>query len=172
MPQILTYQTGKIFPPALIWAGYIVLAAGILTLVGLPPVGVIVIAASIYISFSFAGSQLDVQQRAFRLYNSYFWIKTGQWKSLDNYPDIAILTRREVTTMYGLSSLSSSAEDEHQDICLLNQTHRIKHTIVRCKNRKEAIEEAQKIADALGLRLTTYQPKISDKTRERRSKRR
>lgn len=153
----------------MVFSGYGILTVGVLITLGNPIIGLLVVLVGGFISFTSTGIQIDVENKKYKHYSSYYGIKQGQWKTLDSYPCLAILQSRQSSTTHSIGNISSITNSEnYYDIYLLDKTHRQKLLIKRLKNKEQASKDAKEFAENLGVEFTTYNPVISAKTRSRR----
>ena len=167
---VIENKFGKAFPQGLVFAGYIFLGLGVLMCLASPLLGVIVILISALICFTYSGMEINTHNQTYKDYTSFFgFIKQGTWYSYSNYPYVTILRKNMVTTIHSRGNVASTVSKELvYDITLLDKTHRKKLVIKRMKDKDNALAEANVLAQQLGVEYASYNPQISQATRERR----
>ena len=169
--EVIDYNTGKVFPRPLVFAGYVCLVTALYFMYNriinpIESIGLLFIGG--FASFTSAGVQIDIVNKKYREYSSYFGLERGQWKSFETYTDIAVLGTREIQTSYSLTNVEMTERQKYFDICLLDKTHRDKLKIKRFIDKEQAIQDAKDLSEKLGVQFTTYNPQISSTTRARR----
>ena len=97
--MLITYDHGKIFPLPMLMIGWTLTVGGIGGLIGLLLgafggnwVLLLALAIGGYILTARTGTQLDTENRNFREYTEYFWIKTGKWQDFFRFPQYGCST--------------------------------------------------------------------------------
>ena len=98
------------------------------------------------------------------MYTSFFGFKTGGWKSLEIYKEIAILKSLVNYKSYYKATIPLTSRETYYDIYLLDKTHRKKLLIKRLINKDQSILDAESLASLLKMELTTYKPILSEKS--------
>ena len=161
---------GTVFPPALVYAGYIFLAFGVLTVTSNWILGSILICASIFISFSFCGLEIDLKTKRYKEFSIYFGIKAGKWTSLDQILYVTILHNKEIYEIHSRANITTSDSENFFEVYMLDKSHREKILVKRFKNPDLAINYSNKISSILNIELTKYNPVVSTSTRFKRYK--
>ncbi len=169
--EITDNKFGNSFPPAMVFAGYVIIAVGLVLMWESPSAGFGVAVFGGLISLTRSGMLVDFTNKKYKDYTSFFGIRQGNWNSLDAYPYISVLHRKVTTTAFSRANRpTTTGSKTYYDIFLLNSTHRKKLMIKRHMERDQAIIDAKELAGKLGLQLTDYNPAVSQKTRARRKK--
>lgn len=163
---MIDLKTGKLFSKPLIFAGYILMLLGLLSIVSI--LGIILLLIGILISFGTTGVSIDPTGKRLKEYSRVFGYKWGEWKSYKDYPFIAVLRRKESSTVYSRSQVSTTELNTYFDINLMNVSHRKKVILTRLKGVDEAEKKAKELCELLEVEYTKYNPVISAKTRARR----
>jgi len=171
MKDIIKNNHGTVFPPAMVFAGYILLAFGIIVVITHWILGVILLFVSVFISFSFYGIDVDTDTKKYKEYSIYFGIKCGKWFSLDKFLFLTVLCNNEVYEIHSRANITTSESVRFYDVYLLDKQHREKLLLKKFKNADSAEDYAKKISGILDLELTNYDPVLTEKTRARRYKR-
>lgn len=165
---MLNYKLSLIFPKPTIYAGYIILAIGIIFSLMLLWGGLILILLGYFVSQSYNGIQINAESKQYRSYSHIFGMKFGAWKSLNSYCYLSVLPRKDSYRAYSYAMSSMTDSDNYFGIFLLSQNHRKKLEIRRHGQKDAAFVEAQEIAEILNLKLVKYQPQVSKSTQIRR----
>lgn len=168
MKYIINNKIENLFPPPAVFAGYVFLIIGTLYLIVNIFVGIGLLLSGGFISFTFSGVQIYIEDKKYKVYTSLYGIKIGKSKSLNEYLFLAVLSSNQSYGLYSMSNISMSDTKIYYDICLLNSTQRQRLVIKRHKNFEKANLDAKEIADKLEVQLTTFNPPISDTTNARR----
>lgn len=149
--------------------GYIVVLFGIVGVGENIYSGVGFLILGLWFAFTNGVIELDSETKRFRQYPFLFGVKLGRWRSVVEYKDIAVLgSTINETTYGGMTSRSVTTKNKGFEICLLTQSHRKKIVIARFKNKEKAVKMRNEIGECLHLRVTKYNPVISNTTRKRR----
>jgi len=165
---MIVNRLGFSFATPIILLGVVITLAGITTLFENQILGVALVVIGPFFWSSSYGSQIDTVNQQFREYNSFYGIKSGEWKPLDKLPDISVIKSKEGITVFSRSNRSSSYIEDKFEVCLLNKTHRKRMTVQKFDTFEHAKTHAQDLAIKLKKELVTFNPKVSEKTRNRR----
>ncbi len=168
--ELIDNNNGKSFSQPLIYVGYTLIIFGLYTLINAIVPGLIVTLIGIFIGFSSTGLTLNPNTKEFREYTIMFGIRVGKWQSLENYPDLSLLKRTIGYSALSRGQRELSDSDSYIDICLLSKSHRKKILVKRMQNKEEALIDAKLIAEKMGLNLTAYAPKVSNRSRMNKAK--
>jgi hypothetical protein len=164
-------EIGKLFPPAVTTVGYVLLILGVLFTLVNPLLGNGLVLIGIFVAFAKKGVEIDPDSRRLRNYTGLFNIKIGEWESMEDFSDIAVLRKRITTTAFSRANRPATTSDDLvHDVCLLDKTHRRKRVIQRLIHEKASIESAIQLAKTLGLTYGAYNPEMSAETRAKRRK--
>jgi hypothetical protein len=172
MPFTLNSQRfvhGKNFPPAGVFAGYLLLAMSVVSVFFNPLVALLPLAGGIFLSFTIQGTELDLENGRIREYTRVYWMDQGTWEPLEHFPDMAVLRKTLSHTMYSYYSNQRIENSERVfDVCLLTPNHRERLTLCRYPDVEQAREAAAHWAEVIGSNLTTFDPVVSEASRRRR----
>lgn len=167
---------GKLAPPAISYASYLIIIFGVFFLVTLNIflmiIGLGFTFIGVFAAFSKYGILLDLENKKYKLYKGLLGFNQGKWNSLNDYPDLTVLRvnmKSSVSTRYGGASIST--ESYYYNICLLNKSHRSKILIESTQDKDQAYENVKKYAKLLGVNIAKFSPTISEKTRLRKEAR-
>lgn len=160
---------GKVSPPATAFVGYILSAVSLFIAFLNPLLGIPVLAIGLYLGFGKNGVEIKSNEKSLREYSSLFGLKFGSWKSIENYPDIAVLRNNVVSSAHSITNRSATTDkNTFFEIYLLDKNHRVKQLVKRMDEFEQALDEAKKLAKKLNVDLKNYNPVISQATRARR----
>lgn len=166
---IINNNLGKAFPPAMVFAGFVLIAFGIYIISQGSWLGILIVLPGGFIALTNTGIMIDPANNRYKGYTTIFWIKTGSWKSLDDFPDMTVLRSNISTTAFSMGNRpSTTSKETYYDICLLTDSHLRKLLIKRCRDFETAKVEITKLAETLGKRKTNYNPLISSSSRAKR----
>lgn len=171
--EIITINHGAMFPLMVTFLTIVVLLFGIALMLTLPWfIGVFcflaTFAAFIYGTFSTTGIDFSVNTRQVRLYSYVFFKKKGEWKDLDKYHDIAILSSNKAQTQHvGFMPVSRTAKFKTYDVYLLGVNHWKKIFVESFDKLDLANNQVKKLVEMFDLQFVTYNPKRISKRRVR-----
>ena len=157
--MIIDNKTGRILSGPSIFLGITFLVPGLIFIANMAWIsGAISLAIASFLLLSYSGIQIDTERRKIKPYNKYFgFIKTGKWKTIDNYLGVTLVQMNKIQTIYSRSNrVNSSAKKEFQ-IHLVNKAKKPALAIKKCKT----LETAQNSLDefAIWLKLPVYSVK-------------
>jgi hypothetical protein len=157
----IDYKLDKIFPLMFVIMG-ITLIIGGLVLLGTfdarMKIGITILSIGIIIVFARKGTIVDFNQRKIKHYVGLFFIKIGQWKTIEDYTFISLLKINQKSYGYSRTGVQFSEKKKVYRICLLNNSHRNRLKITDFKEENNANLEAQRIAKILKLEFVNYSP--------------
>lgn len=153
MSKIIDNSTGKLFPRALVNGGYVFALFSPVFMLDNPLIGGGLLLAGLLLSFSVTGLRIDTETRRFKDYSRYFWIKTGQWQSLEDYPYITLIPIRNHASGYTFSTKDSDTDEITYGIYLLNNSKTSKVLIKSLKEKDEAVSELTSLAEQIRLKV-------------------
>ncbi|WP_196889187.1 hypothetical protein [Aureivirga sp. CE67] len=154
------FKTQKMFPNAIVFFGYLILILSIFVFIDFRfLVGIMLVFFGGLFAFSFTGVMFDIEKQRFKEYSSYFGIKVGKWKKLEEFPYIGILTKNLVQSTSSLSQNKSKTRSQAFDICLMSENHRIKIPVKRFFDKEKATFAAEKMEVDLPVKLAVYSPR-------------
>ena len=171
MEENINNNHGTIFPPAMVFAGYIILVFSVFTLMSHWVFGLLLMLFSIFICFSFSGIDINIIEKKYRVYEKFLGIKSGKWLALDKFLYLTVLHNREVYEMHSMPNVTTSESKHFFDVYMLDKTHREKLLIKRFKDANNALSYAKNLSTMLNIELTTYNPILSAETMQKRYRR-
>jgi hypothetical protein len=177
MNKKFKYKFGNYFPIRIvifavlfiIWALYVIFSSH------MPILGGIMLILPSFVCFTFKGVLIEIDStnsKKYKEYYSYFGLKVGKWKSLDNYPYITIMSHRLSYNVSNFGAKGASIKEDFFEIFLLNQTHRHKILLKSDNNLEKISALIKQIAEELNVEIVKYNPVVSEKTMARRNLRR
>jgi len=120
--------------------------------------------------------ELNYETNQFRECSHLFFYKSGKWRKLESYTDIAILTTRKVIKNeinVGVNSISPFQDSVNYNenetaIYLLTPSHRHRVLLKVCDTYRLAEVFAKEIAIELNKTYTVFSPKISKASAHKR----
>ena len=168
---MITYKLRKTFPPATVYGGYIVMIVGLINIPFYLVGGLLACLIGAFISLSWNGVQIDIEQRAYKSYTRIYGFKFGKWQSVDDYPHVSILKSTQSFTAHSRANIPGvTGRNTFYQVCLLDENHRKKLPLKNEKDQEAATATAKDLAMKLGLSFTKYAPIVSAKTQMRRRK--
>ncbi len=116
------------------------LAVGIVSLIGAVWIlGILGITIGCFLLLSYSGIQIDTKERIIRPYNCWFGIvKTGKWKTLENYIGLTLVPMKRVYTVYSRSNRSMTSKKAEFRVYLVNRSQKPALAIKRSNKRETA----------------------------------
>lgn len=153
MSTIIDHINGKSFPQPAINGGYVFMLFSPVFLMDSPFLGVGLFLVGILLSFTVTGIRIDCENKRFKEYTRYYWIKIGSWKSLNDYPFITVITDHESSVAFSFRENDSSMDEAVYGIYLLNRDRSHKVLIQKYKDKDEAILKLPEFSDQIGLKV-------------------
>jgi len=136
-------------------------------------IGVLAILFTIALMTLKVGIEIDQEKERYRFFKSFFGYPSGKWMSLEKYKVLVVLKKNLKSQV--LSPKLVSALNYKQvvfEVNLTTESHRAKIRLKRFRSADAAMKFAKKLNVDLGFPLENYNPVISDKTKQRRERRR
>jgi len=170
MTKNIKNKVGNIFPPIIVILACIIILSGIVELIMQSYKGIFFLLIGIFLISTSVWIEINIEKNTYRRYTSYFFglIKSGKWKSLNRYTDLAILKIKEAVEYASRSNRTNKQIKDIYNVCLLDSNHRMRMVLYKANSFDEANEYADNITSKLNVKRTQYSPKISEKTRLRR----
>jgi len=169
MSNKISHSLGTSFPFQVVFFGYLTFLASLPMLYYAWPIGVVLLITGVLFGFTRTGIEIDISNKKHRDYTSFIGYKTGKWKSIKNYPHLAILRRRFTGRLEGRTGISMSTGTNYMyDIFLLSKNHRHRLLVQRLKDAQSASTSAKNLAQLLDVEMVTFDPEISAATRAKR----
>lgn len=168
MENKITSRMGFSFPFHILLGSISMSVAGIVAVFENPLLGIgLIVVGSFFWSSSY-GSQIDFDKGVFREFGTIFGIKRGEWKKLEKLKDVTILVGQQKTAIMANVVQVGTSTDDRYEVCLLNESHRVRIVIQKYKDLEEAKTFAASLATKMNGSVVKYSPAISQKTRNRR----
>lgn len=168
MSQRITFSHGLAFPTPAIILAVVLLLIGFISLFGNVYLGFALILISAYIISNTTGLEIDQVNQAVREYTSYFGIKMGEWKNLDDYPYVSVLKGSSGYKAYSRGQLTTTVKDKSYDAYLLSKSHRSRLLVKSFQQEDKAQQAVDSLRAAMTIEQVEYKPVVSAKTRARR----
>jgi hypothetical protein len=162
---------GKLFQSTMVFGGYVLLLLGVLCLLSKAILGLVILVIGLLAAFSTQGSEINIAEKKYRLYTKCVFLKTGSWKSIAKFKQVAIISSRLSSSTFSRGNREITNTEQYFDVVLLNETHRKKLVLSRSKDKTEAKKSLQLFETKLELTACVYSPLISEKTKRRKTNR-
>lgn len=172
MKKYIDNNLGLVFPQPVLIGGVIFIVMGLFVMFEIWYFGILMMVMGSYVVLGMNGARIDVEGRRFKSYSKWLWIRSGQWKSMDPYPYVSVLSKQIGLTLASRGNRTMDIGEITYIVCLLSSTHRTKVIIRQEDTRRAAENYADFIALKLNKMLVQYAPEISAQTRERNMRRR
>ena len=146
--MVVDNKLDKAFGPSGVFAGYILLIVGVVSI--LSGVGLIVALIGAFTAFTYSGVQINTDKKVYRSYSSLFGaLKVGQWKKLSGFTQITVLKSKKKYTTFSRSnrSIETSQIDYRVNLVAPNRNDRV--AVKKCSS----LDEAYVYAEGLGAQL-------------------
>lgn len=131
-------------------------------------IGLIIFGGGGFLFTSTYGTDICNRTNHVREYHEIFFIKTGKWKSAAPYSDICIIKLGKTAIRSDLAGTNSTGIDvSKSEVYLMTYDHRKRFLLKVCNSAKEAVKEAEFLADILDKKMTVFNPQISEATKAR-----
>ena len=114
------------------------------------------------------GVLLRASDRYMKRYYGVFGLKFGTWETLEGHTDVFWIREHRTGLQESYAAQNRTYEEYAWVLCLGDATHRKKIPLARAESKKEFDDKLDALVRDFNLKLTTYSPAISKKTRERK----
>jgi hypothetical protein len=147
---------GKLFGPSFSFAGYILLAVGIIA-VSYSLTSLIFIIPGMFIAFTYSGTVIDIENKRVKPYTSLFGIvRTGNWINVSQFSRFSIEKKTRRYTSYSRTNLRLDTNMSVIQLLLINQNGTRKIVL----NEYSKFEDAQKEMEELSEFLLSKEENI------------
>ncbi len=147
------YRLDKSFGPGGSFAGMILVLVGII-LIPFYWTGIILILIGAFIGFSGNACEIDTVKRLIRPCNLILGLfRSGQWISTNSFHGIRVVRTKRFYRTFSLSNRTMETKQEDYRVVLEAGTLQSRVEVMKCKSKEEAIEEADKLAESLGMEM-------------------
>ncbi|MEL6675527.1 MAG: hypothetical protein AAFR61_25190 [Bacteroidota bacterium] len=118
--------------------------------------------------FAFNGIKIDTQNRRFKTYVSYLGIRMGRWESLDQYPDMVVLRRKQKAKGAQSMLIGDPQDMDHSEalatityevqLASRNHINRIGIYSESSAHKEKVYAKAREIAQKSGIELVRFNP--------------
>lgn len=128
---------------------------------------------SSFVFTSSYGTDISLTTNYAREYNKRFGFKTGKWLPMAAYSDIVILKiGRSQKTSDFTGAVSTKIDVSKNEVYLMTHDHRKRLLLKVCNSYEDAIKFSEEISNKLDKKVAVFNPKLTQKTRERLQRRR
>lgn len=157
----IDYKQNRVFPLMFVMIGATLCLCGLILLSSFNSnaiVGLVLLAIGVIIVFTRKGAIIDFRERKIKYYIGLFFIRIGNWKTIESYSFISILHLNQQSSGYSRTGIKFTEKTKVYRIYLLNNSHREKLKINDFKDLEIATLEANKIAKKLNFEFVIYNP--------------
>lgn len=152
--KIYNHRVEALFPFQFVFLGYVGIAASIYFLVIFNLWGLPLLLASIFVSFSFAGIQIDFEKNSYSEYLGIFILKFGKWKTLPKIQYVTVFIDHFIQEMHVASiSGTQTVKDVKVNLVIAKSTF---ISIGKFKNKADALKDGHFLAINLKTKLLNY----------------
>jgi hypothetical protein len=150
--MIRQYKLHKIAGPSGTFAGYVLLAFGIITSIFVLS-GIVVLIIGFYLSFGYFCSTVDADNRRVRSGVMLFgWAISGKWIEIDDTYKTEIRKVKDRYTVYSSANRSLDMDQTDYKIFIFSTQHSKRISLAVFDNQAEAQEKVEVIRDLLQLK--------------------
>ena len=146
----LDYKTDRL-PLNFITLGYMLLAIGIWRIIAMDWKGILFLLLSIFLIFFKSGIVIDTDKKLLRKYNGIFFIKKGEWETINQLTGLQIMESKESQTMSVLSISRTTTNDIYK--LFLNMPDR--NIFLMKGSNNDMLNKGKRIASSLRISLIT-----------------
>ncbi len=141
--MIINYKLGKIFGPSMVFAGYILMVFGILTLYfTLSSIGLVIIGT--LIAFTSSGTRVETEKRQYKRYLLLAGVLLiGKNQSFENDDVIEVKKYKGTHRTYSMSNRQSTVEINDYRLYLIKRDPRRKIWVASFDTEEEAFKEIE-----------------------------
>ncbi|MDN3724890.1 hypothetical protein QRD02_10885 [Aequorivita sp. SDUM287046] len=155
------YKRERVFPLMFIIIGITLIIFGLILLGTFDSrikLGLTILLIGIVIVFTRKGTIVDFNERKIKNYVGIFFVKIGNWQTIEDYTFISLLSINRTSYGYSRTGVQFSERKKIHRISLLNKTQRSQLLITDFKDKNNAILEAQLLAEKLKVEFVNYSP--------------
>jgi hypothetical protein len=152
--KIYNHKIEALFPFQFVFLGYVGIVASIYFLIILNFWGLPLILASLFVSFSFSGIQIDFDKDTYNEYLGLFLLKFGKWKTLPEIQYVTVFNDHYVQEMHVASISGTQTVEDVKINLVITKSSFI--SIGKFKNKTSALETGHLLASNLKTKLLNY----------------
>ena len=143
-----------IFPFQFVFLGYVGILAGIYLLYELNIWGLLLFLASLFVSFSHSGIQIDFAKNSYREYLGLVLFKFGKWKPLPKIQYVTVFVDRFVQEMHVTSISGTQTINDLKINLVIAKNSYI--SVGKFKNKSDGMKAGHILASNLHTKLLDY----------------
>jgi hypothetical protein len=149
--MITNYKLGKIFGPSMVFAGYILMVFGVLTIYfTLTSIGLALLGA--FLAFTTSGTEINAEKKEYNIYIKLFgFIPVGKEKSFYKDDQIEVKKFNGSHFTYSRSNRQSAVEINEYRIYLILANTKKKKLLAQFDTEEEALEESKNLIALIPL---------------------
>jgi hypothetical protein len=161
-PTNLHFKNGKVFPPNVVFMGYIVVGAAVAVFfLGNIFIGFGVLLLSLFLSLTNYGVEIHPETFTISEYTSYLgFIKIKKKIDSRKYAIITVVPSKQSNTMYARTNTSTNYTDYYHSVCLLTKQYRGKRELTKFTQKAQAVEVAKELGHRMNLEYFEYDPRV------------
>ena len=150
--MMVSFKAGKTFRPTVIFAGGLILLAGIAFIT--QPGGMLMVLAGAFIITSTDRIRIHTDSGKIRAGTCLFGlIGTGKVRNIDEFRGVTVMPFRVCTTTFSLSNQKNSLRETEYRVYLVDRNGHPALLVRRCSTGQEASDEADRISSLLHMPL-------------------
>lgn len=149
----LDIRSGLLFPFPFLMLGSGFILAGVGIIASHPLLSLLLVPVGLLIVTAFEGTEINVHERSYREYVSYFYLKRGTTKKFNNIEKIYINAGNVSQRMYTAHTTSSSIFTNTEYRVYIKFDGGEKVFLFSGKNRNDILRRSKKIAQSLNTSL-------------------
>ena len=140
---------GLLFPWHFLFLAALVLIVGFSLLADRTVLGLILITGSVFVLSGYSGTEINLSEKAYREYNAFLFIKTGEWKRYDSIEKIFVNSAITRQRMYSAHTSISSEFTREELNAFLKFSDGSKVLLLTRRNKKKLLHALGKVAATL-----------------------
>jgi hypothetical protein len=137
---------GKFFGPSFTYTGYVLMAAGILT-ISYSLTSLFLLIPGMFIAFTYTGTIIDTERRRVKPYTSLFgFIRTGKWIEVDVFSRFSIARSTRKYTTYSRGNVRFDMNISDINLFLINNKRTEKVVLNKFSNFGDARTEMNELS--------------------------
>ena len=145
-------KLNKLFPWHFVILGWVMIPGGLFGILVNPIAGIIFLLLGILFVSSYEGIEIDRDEKKYRMYNSFFFIKQGGWQGYNEFVKLYINPVKTSQEIYSkITTTSTIREVEYQ--AYLKKNNEEKLYLMADKNRDQLLRHLAPLSEYLDLEI-------------------
>ena len=142
-------KLGKFFTPSSSYAGYVLMAAGLVTL-SYSLISLTLVIPGIFLAFTYTGTYIDLDKKRVKPYTALFGItRTGKWINAKEFTKFSIIKATKNYTTYSRANVRFDMGISDIELLLVNENKTKKVILKKFKNFEDAHKEMDELSNLL-----------------------